>query len=123
VFAFDYDRDDGLVSNRRVWIGPEAGPGFPDGAAVDADGCYWSARWGGGCVLRVAPDGRIDHQISLPVQRVSMVAFGGSDLRTMFITTATEGATDAELAAEPLAGSVFAVDTGVTGLAEPEFAA
>jgi sugar lactone lactonase YvrE len=51
-----------------------------------------------------------------------MVAFGGSDLRTMFITTATEGATDAELAAEPLAGSVFAVDTGVTGLAEPEFA-
>ena len=122
VFAFDYDEDTGEACNQRVWLPPGAAPGFPDGAAVDTTGCYWSARWGGGCVVRVTPDGRVDRTIPLPASRVAMCAFGGSDLRTLFITTATERATEAELEAEPLAGSVFAIGLDVAGMAEPRFA-
>ena len=97
--------------------------GRPDGAAVDAEGGYWSARFRGGRVVRHRPDGTVDREIRLPVRRVTMCAFGGPELRTLYITTAREGMSAAELAAEPLAGGIFAVeDVGVRGLAEPRFA-
>ena len=121
VFCFDYDTASGTPSNRRLWIDAETAPGRPDGAAVDADGCYWSARWMGGCVARFTPSGKLDRIIEVPASRVTMCAFGGADLKTLFITTANEGMNEAERAAEPLAGAVFAVRPGVTGLLEPRF--
>lgn len=121
VYEFDYDTAEGVASNRRVWLEPAHAPGRPDGAAVDADGCYWSARWRGGCVARFTPDGRLDRTIDLPVSRVTMCAFGGSGLDTMFITTASEGLSPEEVSREPLAGAVFAVRPGVCGLLEPRF--
>ncbi|RDJ20202.1 SMP-30/gluconolactonase/LRE family protein [Bosea caraganae] len=121
VYVFDYDLDTGTPSNQRLFLEKGPAPGRPDGAAVDADGCYWSARWVGNAVVRFTPEGKIDRTIKLPVSRVTMCAFGGPDLRTLYITTACEGMTAEELAAEPLAGGVFVAEPGVQGLPEPSF--
>ena len=109
---------------RRIWLEKrEDAAGNPDGAAVDSEGCYWSARFFGGRVIRFTPDGRIDREVLLPVSRVTMCAFGGPDLKTLFITTAREGMSEADLVKEPLAGGLFAVNVGIAGLPEPRFAA
>ena len=96
--------------------------GMPDGMTVDADGFLWSARWDGGRVVRHAPDGSVDREIMLPVPRVTSVAFGGEDLSTLYITTASTGLSDEQLKAAPLSGSLFACRPGVRGLPEPAFA-
>jgi sugar lactone lactonase YvrE len=121
VYAFDYDLDTGTAHNQRLWLEKGPAPGRPDGAAVDTDGCYWSARWVGGAVVRFTPDGKMDGIIHLPVSRVTMCAFGGPDLRTLYITTAREGMSAEELEREPLAGSLFVAEPGVQGLPEPAF--
>jgi sugar lactone lactonase YvrE len=122
VWAFDYDTAAGTLRNRRVFIEPGAAAGRPDGAAVDSDGCYWSARWLGGRVVRFTPEGKVDLEIALPVARVTMCCFGDADLRTLFVTTAWEGADEAERAREPRAGGLFALRVAVAGLPEPRFA-
>ena len=98
------------------------GEGSPDGATVDADGFLWSAQIFGGRVTRYAPDGRIDRVIRLPVSPVTSCAFGGPHLATLYVTAATTLLDAEALARQPLAGSLFAVDVGVRGLAEPVFA-
>lgn len=103
-------------------IAPGAAPGRPDGATTDSEGYVWNARFGGGCVMRSAPHGR-EHMIySLPVSRPTSCSFGGPELNRLFITTARQGLNEAQLAAEPLAGSVLVIEPGVHGLAEPVFA-
>ncbi|HZY67929.1 MAG TPA: SMP-30/gluconolactonase/LRE family protein, partial [Devosia sp.] len=87
----------------------------------DAEGFVWSARWGGNSVIRFAQNGRAVRTVKLPVSRVSCPAFGGKDLRTLYITTAREGMKPAELADEPLAGGVFALDVDVAGQPETLF--
>ena len=122
IDAFDYDLDTGTPSNRRVFHATrDPSLGVPDGGAVDSEGCYWSARYFGGRVIRITPDGRIDREIRLPVGRVTMCAFGGGDLKTLYITSARFKASPEELAREPLAGGLFAIDAGVAGLPEPQF--
>jgi sugar lactone lactonase YvrE len=91
-------------------------PEIPDGLAVDAEGCLWSARWRGSCVVRYDASGRAIDRIDLPASRVSSCCFGGDDLRTLYITTAREDMDAAEREAEPLAGSVFAARCSVAGL-------
>ena len=123
TWAFDYDITTGSVRNRRLWIeGGDPAIGVPDGSAVDSEGGYWSARYGGGRVIRYTPDGRIDREIHLPVNNVTMCAFAGPDLRTLYITTARQNMTAEQLARAPLAGALFAADPGVGGLPEPKFA-
>jgi sugar lactone lactonase YvrE len=78
--------------------------------------------FGGGRLVRYAPDGRIDREVALPITQPTSCAFGGADLRTLYVTSATQRMTEAELAAQPFAGGVFALDVGVAGLPEPEFA-
>lgn len=102
-------------------LAADARPGSPDGATVDAEGFIWHARFQGGAVVRVASDGRIDREITLPVSRPTSCAFGGPDLRTLYITTGRQGMTPEQLAAEPLAGAMFAVDVGVQGRREGLF--
>jgi sugar lactone lactonase YvrE len=75
----------------------------------------------GGCVARFTPDGRLDRLIEVPASRVTMCAFGGADYRTLFITTAHEGMSAEERAAEPHAGDIFAIELDVAGLPEPLF--
>lgn len=96
------------------------GIGGPDGSVVDSEGFVWNARWGGSAVLRISPDGKLDRVIEVPgVTRVSCPAFGGKDLKTLYLTTAREGMSPVEAAAQPHAGSVFAIDVDVPGLPEP----
>lgn len=94
------------------------GQGSPDGSVVDSEGYLWNARWGAGLVVRHAPDGSVAGVVELPVSRVTCPAFGGEDLRTLYITTAREGMTEQELQREPLAGSLFSVRVDVPGQAE-----
>jgi len=86
-----------------------------DGLAMDVDGHLWSGVFGGGKVVRYAPDGSEAETIELPVPNVTSVAFGGDDLSTLFVATAREQLTEEELAEHPLSGSVFAVETSTYG--------
>ena len=90
--------------------------GRPDGAAVDAEGCYWVAMFEGARLLRLSPSGEILREVRLPVQCPTMPCFGGADLRTLYVTTATENRPAEELAAQPWAGSVLALRVDVPGL-------
>lgn len=121
IFAFDFDPDTGSLDNRRVFFRTSEAQGRPDGAAVDAEGCYWSACFLGGCVLCITPDGRVEREIPLPVRDVTMVCFGGPALDTLYITTSREALTEEQRRRSPLAGSVFVADPAARGLAEPHY--
>jgi sugar lactone lactonase YvrE len=125
VEAFDFDPDSGELSRRREFVRfPVETPEQPcddylgraDGAAVDAEGCYWLAMYDGQRVLRLSPRGEILRQVHLPVRCPTMPAFGGHDLKTLYITTARDRRPAEELATQPLAGCVFALDVDVPGL-------
>ena len=124
VLAFDYDLDSGNITNERLFFDYRTVPGKPDGACVDADGCYWSASVYGWALLRIDPDGHVDQRIELPLQKPSMPAFGGPDLATLYVTTIGAGGTTPS---EPgrdgfVPGSTLAITgLGVRGLAEPVF--
>jgi sugar lactone lactonase YvrE len=116
IWAYDFDADAGALSHRRVFASLPDGGGTPDGLAVDAEGGVWSAQYGGGCVVRFAPDGREVARIPLPVPRVTSCAFGGPELRDLYVTTASAGASEEELDAHPAAGDLFRVRVDVPGL-------
>ncbi|HEY1611182.1 MAG TPA: SMP-30/gluconolactonase/LRE family protein [Paraburkholderia sp.] len=117
IWAFDYDIDDGTPTNRRVFANLHDHSGRPDGAAVDADGCYWICANDAGLLLRFTPDGRLDRSIELPVSKPAMCAFGGARLDTLFVSTIPPANGGGELD-----GCVLVLNPGVTGLPEPEFA-
>lgn len=122
IWAFDVDPADGAFTGRRVIVPAGREPGFPDGSTVDADGFLWNTRWDGWCVVRYAPDGRVDRIVELPVKRPTCVSFGGEGLATLYVTCAIYDTPAAELAKEPWAGGVLAFEPGVVGLPEPRFA-
>lgn len=119
VWAFDFDPDKGKLSSRRVFAHFSAAEGTPDGAAVDAEGFYWCALYGGGRVVRLSPDGDLDREIRLPVSQPTMCAFGDADYGTLYVTTAAHGVA---IEQEPLAGALFRVRPGVKGLPASLFA-
>lgn len=94
----------------------------PDGSAVDAEGYLWNAQWGGSRIVRYAPDGSIERIVKMPVSQPTSCAFGGPDLATLYVTSAWDELFPGQRAAEPMAGGLFAIDTGVKGLALPAFA-
>jgi sugar lactone lactonase YvrE len=126
VRLYDVDPASGTLSNRRILhqfergVGP--GLGRPDGGSFDAEGCYWVAMFDGWRVVRLSPAGEVLRVIELPVQRPTMIAFGGEDGRTAFVTSATTGLDDAALATQPHAGGVFAFRVDVPGVVESAFA-
>jgi sugar lactone lactonase YvrE len=121
VWAWDLDPDDGSIRNRRVFISLGPGEGAPDGAAVDAEGCYWLTRPSAWTVARYDARGRRDRVIELPVQNPTCVAFGGADLRTLYCTTCRWGLSEAEQRAQPMAGHLFAIRVDVPGLQDAAF--
>jgi len=120
VWAFDYDIERGTVSNRRVFVQAPSGVVL-DGATVDAEGGYWVALYNSGKIARYRPDGTLDREIHLPVTKPTMLAFGGRDLTTLYVTSASHRLTREELAAQPFAGRILALEPGVCGLPEPKF--
>jgi sugar lactone lactonase YvrE len=117
IRAYDHDAASGAISNGRPFFaGFERGG--PDGSTVDAEGYLWNCRFGGGCVVRVAPDGKVDRVIELPCADITTCTFGGADLCTLFITSAGMR----RHPGERLAGSLFALRTDVPGLPENQAA-
>jgi sugar lactone lactonase YvrE len=122
VDVFDFDLDTGALANRRPFVAVDDGEVLPDGLTVDAEGYVWVACWGGAAVRRFAPDGSPAGSVALPTPHITCPAFGGPRLDRMFITSAREGLTEAQLAADPVAGALFACEPGVTGRAPHRFA-
>jgi L-arabinonolactonase len=122
VWAYDYDVDTGEATRERVFQDFSELPGKPDGACVDADGCYWIACVYGWAVARITPEGKVDRVISVPVEKPTMPAFAGGDLSTLFITSIGGGGSHPIDPKQPDAGGVFALEVGVQGLPEPAFA-
>ncbi len=122
VWAYDYDQDTGTPHNERVFTDFTDLPGGPDGGCVDADGCYWIACVWGWAVARLTPLGEVDRIVELPVAAPTMPAFGGPDLGTLFITSISTGGSRPPPEGQDKAGGLFALDVGVSGLADAVFA-
>lgn len=113
---------DGRIDNSRTLHQFEMGTGRPDGGSFDEEGCYWSALFDGGRVVRLNMAGEILETVTLPVTRPTMIAFGGKDRRTAYVTTARTGLSEAQLAEQPLAGAIFSFRVDVAGVPEYPFA-
>jgi sugar lactone lactonase YvrE len=111
VDAIDFDLDRGRLGKRR----PFAVIDPADGLCVDAEGGVWIALFGGGAIRRYRPDGTLEAQLPLPVTNPTSLAFGGPELRDLYVTSARHRLTPAQLAAEPLAGSLLRLRPGVRG--------
>jgi sugar lactone lactonase YvrE len=125
IDCFDVDPADGSLSGRRPFARfaeREAGQplsaygGRPDGAAVDVEGAYWVAMFEGARLLRLSPEGRVLREVALPVQCATMPCFGGPDLKTLYITTASDKRPPEELQRQPWAGCVLRLRVEVPGL-------
>lgn len=122
ISSFETDPSTGEIGERKVFVTVPEGEGFPDGGTVDAEGYFWGCRIFGGKIVRYDPDGEIDREIALPTPQVTSCAFGGPDMTTLYVTTASMRMDRDQLAADPMAGRVFAIETDVKGIAEPAFA-
>jgi sugar lactone lactonase YvrE len=124
VWRYAYDPVTGALSDKTMFnrLEPtESDRGRPDGAAVDAQGCYWTALFEGGRIQRYSPDGRLLAEYPIPARCPTMVAFGGHDLSTLYVTSARTGRSGAELAALPHSGGLFSMRIDVAGLPEHRF--
>lgn len=116
IWHAPYDPETGTPGAPAVFFDTRAVAGRPDGGTVDADGCYWMAGVGGGQVCRIAPDGRLDRTIGLPVERPSKPMFGGAGLDVLFVTSIGDGQSAG-------AGGLFAITgLGVQGVPQARFA-
>lgn len=122
IDRFAFDLDSGTLGTRSLWkaFAPRTDGrlygGRPDGASVDARGNYWVAMYEGGCVLQLSPEGEVLQRLDTPVHCPTMVCFGGEDLRTLYITSASHGRPEQEHAAEVPAGALMQCRVDVPGL-------
>ena len=116
IFAFDFDPERGMLSNQRLWCKFRPEDGSPDGMTTDAQGRLWIAHWGAGCVTCHTPEGEELLRINVPASNTTSCAFGGPELSTLYITTASIELSDAQRAQQPLAGGLFEVELDVQGL-------
>jgi sugar lactone lactonase YvrE len=127
IHAWDWDAPSNAMRNHRFFrrfdskpAGWQAGAGGyagrPDGAAVDVEGNYWCAMYEGGRLMKLSPQGEVLAEIALPVMCPTMPCFGGPDLKTLYVTTASNGRPAEELAAMPMSGHVIATEVDVPGL-------
>ena len=120
IFAYDWHGDEGVITNRRVYFeGFERG--VPDGSTIDAQGCMWNARFGGSCLVRVTPKGIVDQIVETPVSNPTSCTFGGAGQRTLFVTSATFGLSEQQLADNALEGCILQADTDTAGIADHRF--
>lgn len=116
IYAFDFDSQSGSISNQRVFVDLTAEPFYPDGLTVDRDGCIWSAMWDGWCVIRFDPSGKEMMRVMMPVVRPTACTFGGEDLTTLYITTASVGLSQEDIQKSFYSGDLFSLQTSTSGL-------
>lgn len=121
IHRYCFDAEQGTLGERSVFVDTTDLPGMPDGLRVDSMGDVWCAFWDGARVVRFAPDGEIRAIVALPVPRPTSIAFGGTDLRTAYVTSASLGLDAAQLEQWPLSGSVLQFDIDVAGSAANYF--
>jgi len=121
IDMFDFDAATGAIGNRRTFVPIARQHGIPDGLTVDVDGCVWVALWRGAAVHRYTPYGILDTVVNVPTSCPTSCAFGGADLRDLFITTAAMELNERERAEEPLAGGLFVCRPGAAGRAPNRF--
>lgn len=114
ISRYEWDAPErGAISGRTVFF-HDFGRGSPDGSAMDEEGCLWNCRYGGGCLIRLSPHGELVETIEMPVENITNCTFGGSDRKTLYVTTARSP--------QRLSGSLFAIATSVAGLPNHRFA-
>ena len=126
IDRYIFDVDTGAVSHREPFHQFSSDKtnnygGRPDGAAVDSEGAYWCALFEGGRLLRFSPQGEVLREVTLPLRCPTMVAFGGDDLRTLYITSASHGRPAEEREQYPLTGRVLSLRVDVAGREEPMY--
>jgi len=121
IWAFSFDISEGTIGDRRVFAEVHEGEARPDGSCIDQEGYLWNAEYAGGRVVRYAPTGEIDRIVSLPVTYPTCCCFGGTDLGTLFVTSARFPLSHLQASREPLAGALLTIETGFRGLPEPLF--
>ena len=121
VRAYDYAPDASLPKNPRVFAQWDNAADRPDGAAVDSAGNYWVAHYHAGHIVQLSASGKTLATYPIPAMCPTMCAFGGDDLRTLYVTTARQMRDDAELARFPQSGSIFSMRVDAPGLPEPRF--
>jgi sugar lactone lactonase YvrE len=123
VIAWDFEPEAGIIANPRVWLRFGVHDGYPDGMTTDAEGRLWIAHWGAACVSCRHPETAEELlRVQLPTSHITNVTFGGAGMNTLFVTSARFGLRTAQLAVEPLAGALFAVETDARGLPANTFA-
>ena len=120
IECFDYDPASGTQSGGRIFT-TLTKPGFADGSTVDAEGFLWNAEFNAGRIVRYAPDGTIDRVVAMPMRCATSCGFGGPDMAQLFVTSTSQRMTEAELAAQPMAGGLMLLDVGVSGVPEPRW--
>ena len=110
ILSYDFELESGELFNKKNFATFDRG--HPDGSTIDTDGCVWNCRWGGSCIVRFTPSGKVDQIIEMPVQNITNCIFGGSDMKTLFITTASnEGKNKNDLD-----GSLFSINLNYQGI-------
>jgi sugar lactone lactonase YvrE len=110
IWSYDYNLGDGSIRDEQPFF-QGFDRGWPDGSTIDDDGYIWNCRYGGSCIVRVAPDGQIDRVIEMPVSNLTNCTFGGKDGNTLYVTSASAGAGRWER----FGGCLFAIETNVSG--------
>jgi L-arabinonolactonase len=120
IYAFDFDLATGQIDRQREFC-RFTDFGIPDGATIDCEGYIWNARWGAGAIARIDPKGALERIVRIPATNPTACSFGGTNRDTLYVTSARYGLNPAQLAAEPFAGGVFAVQTDVPGVEKAKF--
>lgn len=121
IYRYRFNRYDGTITNRELFIELDQQDGNLDGLTIDQAGYLWSAIWNGYKIIRYTPNGKIDREIALPIQRPTSCIFGGKDMKTLFITSASRDVNEKKPLADPQAGGLFALHVDVAGMPEPQY--
>jgi len=108
ILSYNFELESGELSNKKNFATFDRG--HPDGSTIDTDGCVWNCRWGGSCIVRFTPSGKVDQIIEMPVQNITNCVFGGKDMKTLFITTASNENKN------NLDGSLFSINLNYQGI-------